>query len=150
MIIAVTGHRPEKIVHDLVAIQEAFRNTFLEADPERILVGMASGIDLIAGIEGIKTCYPVWAIVPWKGHKPRKADEGDYQFVTHFAQKVIYVNEAEDYPGPWVYQKRNEWMVDNATNLLSYWDGSAGGTGNCVKYAKGKIKHRNLYEKISR
>ena len=39
-------------------------------------------------------------------------------------------------------QVRNEWMVDQlnpATDLLlAAWDGSPGGTGNCVKYATGK------------
>jgi len=31
---------------------------------------------------------------------------------------------------------RSEWMVQNCDLLVAYWDGSDGGTGNCVKYAK--------------
>lgn len=33
-------------------------------------------------------------------------------------------------------QKRNEYMVDNCDLLIAIWDGSAGGTSNCVRYAR--------------
>jgi len=32
-------------------------------------------------------------------------------------------------------QTRNIWMVDNCDLVLALWDGSDGGTGNCIKYA---------------
>jgi uncharacterized phage-like protein YoqJ len=37
---------------------------------------------------------------------------------------------------PQKMQIRNEWMVDNCDKLIAIWDGSKGGTGNCVRYAK--------------
>jgi len=33
-------------------------------------------------------------------------------------------------------QRRNEWMVDHSDKVLAVWDGSNGGTGNCVAYAR--------------
>jgi uncharacterized phage-like protein YoqJ len=33
-------------------------------------------------------------------------------------------------------QKRNEWMVDHCDLLIAVWDGSEGGTANCVRYAR--------------
>ena len=33
-------------------------------------------------------------------------------------------------------QKRNEYMVDLADRVIVVWDGSKGGTANCVKYAE--------------
>jgi uncharacterized phage-like protein YoqJ len=33
-------------------------------------------------------------------------------------------------------QIRNEWMVDHCDLLVALWDGSPGGTGNCIRYAK--------------
>lgn len=149
MKITVTGHRPEKIVEGPIIVGKLFQETFLEAEPEVVNIGMAAGIDLIAGIAAIKTCFPVHAYVPWKGHKPRKGDEGDYDFVKHFAQKVIYVTDYDSYPGPWVYPKRNRAMVDNGTHVLAYWNGDeAGGTYDCVSYALTQDqKVRNLYGK---
>jgi len=44
-------------------------------------------------------------------------------------------------------QQRNKWMVDNADELWYYWDGSDGGTKNCVEYAKKNNKATiNLFE----
>ncbi|WP_206759019.1 hypothetical protein [Anabaena azotica] len=37
--------------------------------------------------------------------------------------------------------KRNEWMVDQCHRLVALHDGSTGGTGNCVNYAKSKKVH---------
>jgi uncharacterized phage-like protein YoqJ len=51
------------------------------------------------------------------------------------AEKVVDVTDYDNYPGAWVYQKRNEWMVDHAQMVIAVWDGSSGGTANCVKYA---------------
>lgn len=33
-------------------------------------------------------------------------------------------------------QKRNEYMVDNSDIVIAVWDGSKGGTYNCVRYAE--------------
>jgi uncharacterized phage-like protein YoqJ len=49
------------------------------------------------------------------------------------ASKTVFVCDP-GYAG-WKMQKRNEWMVDNADSVLALWDGSDGGTGNCVRYA---------------
>jgi uncharacterized phage-like protein YoqJ len=36
----------------------------------------------------------------------------------------------------WAYQLRNEFMVDAADVLAAFFDGSRGGTFNCVQYAR--------------
>lgn len=33
-------------------------------------------------------------------------------------------------------QKRNEWMVDRIDELLAIYNGTPGGTKNCIDYAK--------------
>ena len=33
-------------------------------------------------------------------------------------------------------QIRNQWMVDNCELLIAVFDGTSGGTANCVNYAK--------------
>lgn len=51
-------------------------------------------------------------------------------------------------------QRRNAWMVDHCDFLLACWDGSPGGTGNCMAYARAKWgdqfeqKHYNCYSDI--
>ncbi len=34
------------------------------------------------------------------------------------------------------YQRRNEFMVDASDALAAFFDGSPGGTANCVRYAR--------------
>jgi uncharacterized phage-like protein YoqJ len=41
-------------------------------------------------------------------------------------------------PGGYAAHKmhvRNKWMVNKCNKVLALWDGSKGGTGNCVSYA---------------
>lgn len=148
MRIAVTGHRPEGLNEDAKSLERRIVNTFLEKEPELVIVGMAPGTDLIAGLAAIKTCFPYWAVIPWAGHKPSKGWEEEYSSVRHFAQKVIILDESEEYPGPHAFFARNHFMVDNSTHLLAYLSPESvrGGTLHCVSYARNKgIPVRNIY-----
>jgi uncharacterized phage-like protein YoqJ len=52
------------------------------------------------------------------------------------ADKVFFVTETTYEVNPKCMDKRNEWMVDHSQKVIAVWDGSPGGTGNCVRYAK--------------
>ena len=61
------------------------------------------------------------------------------------ADQVVLVDALTDYKydrvpigeyHPAKMQLRNEFMVDNSDVVIAVWDGSKGGTGNCVKYAE--------------
>jgi uncharacterized phage-like protein YoqJ len=65
------------------------------------------------------------------------------------ADMVVYVDTLYKYKIPGQVedayyiekmQKRNEFMVNNSDVVIAVWDGSSGGTGNCVKYAERKGK----------
>lgn len=131
---AITGHRPEKIANwQYVEYQLALA---LQDQQIHVMIqGMAAGVDLRSARVAFSLNIPYIAARPWAGHKPRKADEIEYQKVLTHARRVVDVDPSIDYPGAWVYQKRNEWMVDNADMLVAVWDGSGGGTANCVAYA---------------
>ena len=57
-----------------------------------------------------------------------------YNSILARADKVVLVSD-EEYK-PYLMQKRNEYMVDETDKLVAVWDGTAGGTGNCVNYAR--------------
>jgi uncharacterized phage-like protein YoqJ len=135
VIIAGTGHRPEKMPgEDVVRLQTLHSIKTLEG--ATFISGMAAGFDLWAADVCLELGWDIWCARPWAGHKPRVADAELYWKILKAAKKVVNIYETENYPGAWVYQKRNEWMVDNADRVLAYWDGTAGGTANCVAYAK--------------
>lgn len=146
LIIAGTGHRPEKSEGELV-VRNKIATSLLTSGADVVICGMASGYDLWLGDEALSQGIEVWAAKPWSGHVPRVSDKELYRRVEDEASLVVNVIESDKYPGHWVYQKRNEWMVDNATHILSYFDGGEkGGTWNCIKYARKVNKPiRNIY-----
>jgi len=151
MKIALTGHRSEDC-----RSEEDVRNRIrgaLSSAPEPIevvITGMANGVDLWGGNEALDLGLPVIAAKPWRGHGPRKSDIALYQRILDEAVEVVDVDPYDEYRGPWVYQKRNEWMVDNGTHVLAYYSGKGrGGTFNCLEYAykvRPKDNIRNVYD----
>src|SRR5690349_13971609 len=107
---------------------------------DRLIQGMAAGVDLWSARAAYFAEVPYWCARPWFGHMPRVADRKDYESALKHAEKVIDVNPSSKYPGAWVYQERNKWMVDNADMVLAVWDGTTGGTFNAVKYARDEGK----------
>ena len=74
--------------------------------------------------------------IPCKNHSCKwiKKSVDLYNEILSKADVVKPVSE-EEYK-PWLMQKRNEYMVDLADKVIAVWDGSKGGTGNCVRYAE--------------
>jgi len=151
MIVAGTGHRPEDAEDESVVRTKARVKLQYPGKTgkkvETFICGMAAGFDLWAADEARKLGLKVIAARPWTTHTARKEDEELYQTIMDYASKIVVVTEADEYPGPWVYHKRNEWMVDNAEAVMAYWSGvEKGGTFACVNYAK-KVKKpiANIY-----
>lgn len=55
---------------------------------------------------------------------------GNYSFVV----KSTNESYSQEYK-PYLLRKRNVYMVDNSESVLAVWDGTCGGTANCVEYA---------------
>ena len=140
--IAVTGHRPDKRggyrndpAHK--AIRRHMRD-FLEQAPggELVLIsGGALGIDQFWMEVGLHLKLPVLAALPFEGYDSKWPDfsRQKYQKLLDKCDEVKYICEPGYNPGK--LQIRNEWMVDNCDVLAAYYNGSPGGTKNCLDYA---------------
>jgi len=148
--ICFTGHRTAKLKsYDMAwislnlsgAIQRAISRGFTH-----FISGGALGIDQIAAsivlhiaethnidlsitiarpFPSQSTAWPKWA---------RQA----YQQLLARVSQVVDVS-----PDPytvWKLHKRNRWMVDRSQAVIAVWDGTKGGTANCVSYATKKGK----------
>lgn len=149
MIVFGTGHRPEDCGMKIEAVHE-FAMHALMTHPHHIsalICGMASGFDLVLGYEAMCLDIPVWSVRPWAGHRARKDDLDLYKEIERYAVRHIITNGSLSYPGAWVYQVRNQWMVDHADEGIAFWSGKeSGGTFNCIKYAEKKGKPvRNIF-----
>lgn len=139
--IAVTGHRPNKLggynaEDNFRAIRRHMKDLLTELAPSRIISGGALGIDQFWMEVGIYLGIPVIGALPFEGYDARwpKASREKYRGLLDKCEEVRYIGLVGYDPAK--LQKRNEWMVDNSDLLVAYWDGSTGGTANCVDYAK--------------
>lgn len=138
-VVAITGHRPERIP-DIYPVFLKLQTVFINHGVDTVIQGMAPGVDLTAARAAYHAKVPFICARPWTTHTARNGDWNVmYENALKYAAEVHVVTESDHYPGPWVYQKRNEWMVDRADWILSVWDGTEkGGTWNCIKYALDK------------
>lgn len=143
MIIAATGHRPNKLGgeynHDgkySRAIRTKMAEVIEEYKPEAVISGMALGVDTLWAMTAIVLNVPLIAAVPFVGQESHWPNESQqtYRYLLSKAHKVNIVS-AGGYAS-WKMHARNMWMVDRCNVLLAFWDGTSGGTGNCVGYAQ--------------
>ncbi len=151
MKICLTGHRPDKLYgYDLnnekwLKLKEYLKDILRQYSPDEAISGMALGCDTIfalAVLELKEEGFPIdlRCAVPFKGQERiwSTPDKRKYNDILSKADFVDILTE-ESYK-PYLLQKRNEYMVDNSDLVIAVWDGSSGGTKNCIDYAKKKGK----------
>jgi len=150
--LSYTGHRPKYLngynptdnkkllwkLHDVIV-------EHIEEGYETHISGMALGIDMFAAriVIKLKEKYPqlkLIAAVPCKNQFKQwpKSSQDEWHYIIERCDEVVYVSDKE-YTNNCM-QLRNIWMVENSDKVLAVWNGSAGGTGNCIKYAQQKEK----------
>lgn len=157
MILAGTGHRPEKLGgYEPRARAELIRVAGFCLDhykPRRVISGMALGFDQALALAALLRGIPLVACVPFAGQELRWPLESQqtYHAILAKADAVEVVCK----PGydAQKMQLRNIAMVEACTLLLACWDGTAGGTANCIRYAeRGDVKRPifNCYPYLDR
>ena len=153
MKITITGHRPNKLIplgygYDLrgskwQTLKKRIKDALLRYDCEELYDGMALGVDQITAIAVLELKdeghdIKLHAIIPCANQEKMWPESSQmlYQAILSKADTITYVSK-EEYTS-WCMQKRNEYMVDNTDMVIAVWDGSAGGTKNCVDYALSK------------
>jgi uncharacterized phage-like protein YoqJ len=149
MKIAVTGHRPGKLGNEWEGIGyysdkirsylQSIINQYYEDNQLTLITGMALGVDMIWAELAIDNDLPFIAAIPCIGHEMKwsNSQQTRYHLILNhpLCDKRIITPSMYN---PSVMQVRNEWMVDACDLLVGVWDGSSGGTANCVNYA---MKH---------
>lgn len=142
MIIGFTGHRPDKLggykVPNPVYIKvcNEIQKILKEQKPEKIISGMALGVDQWAAYIAYKMKIPFVAAVPFEGQEvkwPAKSQDTYHHLLTKASEIVI--TSAGGYSA-FKLQTRNRWMVDYSDKMIAVWDGTTGGTANCINYAE--------------
>lgn len=154
MIVCGTGHRPNKlggygqeVTEKLVRIAVLW---LAENQPKRVITGMALGWDQALALAARELGIPYICAVPFVGMQDKWPQESKnlYIDILSDAFEIVYVSDPPY--AAYKMQVRNEWMVDRADAVLALWDGSDGGTGNCIRYATKKEKQIvNLWDSFN-
>ncbi len=144
--IAFTGHRNDRITTDRQALSELLEQTiekYYRRGLRHFLSGMAQGFDLLAAEVVLKARkrHPdirLTAVVPCPEQTRYFSDEDKftYKTVLNGCGRVVLI--ADRYT-PDCFHRRNDYLTDNATLIVGYWDGmSKGGTYYTVRRAESK------------
>ena len=142
MIIAATGHRPnrlggydDEVLDKLTVLATEF---LVDRRPNKVITGMAQGWDTAIALAAIDLDIPLLTALPFEGQEKRwgQRDQNRYHSILEKAAEVVVVTS--HIPSTYAFHRRNIWMVDHCDLLVALWDGEGGdasGTAQCVNYA---------------
>lgn len=145
MILAATGHRPDKLggysPRTMRALFDfaAYWMLRLPKRPDAVISGMAQGWDTAIALAALGHGIPLIAAIPFPTQSlrwPAAARTLYGELIANAARvEILSPVPHSDALMRLAMDVRNRWMVDNSTDLVALWDGSPGGTKNCVYYA---------------
>lgn len=140
-VIAGTGHRPNKLggySNEVFSRLTSLAQACLEKyQPTQVISGMALGWDMALAQAALNLGVPLHASLPCLNQE-RKWPASSRELYQQILSKATSQNVISSHYTLICMQKRNEWMVDHCDILLALWNGTPGGTANCLNYAKSK------------
>lgn len=144
MIMAATGHRPDKLGREYdyngpitTWIRQEIEKILIDEKPTKIISGMAIGVDQIFALVGLKLNIPLLAAIPFEGQEkrwPKSSQKIFYDILNNPLTEQVIVCEG-GYAG-YKFIRRDHYMVDNCNKLLAVYNGDeSGGTWQTWKYA---------------
>lgn len=141
-IVAFSGHRPNKLGgYNLpnptyVYVCQQIEKKLLELKPDKVISGLALGVDQWAAHIAMKLKIPVLAAIPFEGQEKKWPPRSQriYHKLLNKCDEKVYIS-----PPGYTNSKmmlRNKWMVDQCDILIVVYDGGEGGTKNCLEYAQ--------------
>ncbi len=133
-VVAFTGHRHWK--HS--AVKASLDEIVVKYGRDAVWIcGGAVGLDSHAAQYAMENKIRLWLVLPFSPAVMSKywnpAQKKVMEDTIKYAEKVSVLSSIFDVK---FYQERNERMVDLSHVLCAFYDGSAGGTANCVRYAR--------------
>ncbi len=163
MRVMVTGHRPpgispQRSYKECPTFQEVrkafsqFLSSFAKSKIpiDFVISGMALGVDQwFASIARLMN-IPFHAYIPFVGQEGKwpQASQNTYRALLDSCSRLEVVCPGEY--AAWKMQKRNETMADNSDIAIAVWNGTPGGTANCVSYLQKLNKPFVRYDPLTK
>lgn len=152
--IAFTGHRPQKLNGKTEGVKHALYHFLATQKHEKekliVISGGALGVDQYAAEIARELNIPYVMILPFPvavmSKKWNDESKEHLKDLIKDAVKTYVIQKTFSFEG---YQRRNEAMVDHCDLLCAVWNGSNGGTKNCIDYAK-EVGRQTTYLEIAK
>lgn len=144
MIICGTGHRPDKLggfdLGTLLQLKDVAKDWIKNSDTKLIISGMALGWDQAIALAAIDLRIPFHAAVPFIGQESKWPSGSQQRYHTILSKATLITHVCDSGYASWKMQKRNQFMVDESDAVLALYNGTPGGTRNCLVYAEKQNK----------
>lgn len=140
-VVCGTGHRPDKLGgygKDVFERLTRLAVDWIETQPETPLIisGGALGWDQALANAALRATVPYAMYLPFEGFDCKWPMESRRLLsrLCEGSSEVLYI-EPPGYAA-WKMQSRNKAMVNASHKVVALWNGTDGGTANCVAYAQ--------------
>ncbi len=144
--LGITGHRPHKLggydnfTNLCEPIKWRLDTFFKEKNPYSIVSGMALGVDQWAVEVALNIGIKVIAMIPCVGQESRWPISAQ-NYYARLLERIDMAHGQITYVslGPYTIDcmhRRNMEIVNSSSEMLAVWDGTRGGTRDCVRYAQ--------------
>lgn len=126
----------EVLIHILVKYLNVERENI------RFLHGVASGVDVTFGDQGLRMGIPIHMYFPFPYETQKKRAKWRSKERIWVAEQIVECEELHNVCDKFYtygYQKRNMALVDNCELLALCYTRTKSGSGNCHKYARKKL-----------
>lgn len=140
--ICVTGHRPNKLggyspfATGVLRNVAAFCLQSLPWTPPFVITGMALGWDQAVAHACHSLSIPFHAYIPFPSQASLWDPDDRTAYLSLLSKASQIVTCSPDPYAAWKMERRNRRMVMASRLVLACWDGSSGGTSNCIRYAR--------------
>ena len=157
-IVVATGHRPDKCggftTPARLLLKQIAIDWLAALNPRGTVSGMALGWDTAIVEASLHLGLPYVACIPFRGQEsqwPASSQRTYHEYLRKAANVIVCSS------GPYSSYKmqiRNERMIDmalkygpasNNSILLAMWNGTSGGTENCLLYARSRMETINAW-----
>lgn len=138
MRVALTGHRPQRLIGREKEIRKWIEEQLRDLAPTTVISGMAQGADQMIAMESLSQNIPLLCAWPYRRDNFHPTEE-------YIMENAHNVWVGEDYSKDcfWI---RDKWMVDHCDVLLVVWDGKPkGGSYITMKYAEEQGKEMRIF-----
>lgn len=141
LFVGITGHRPDQLGgYEANPLQTNviynITHRLKELQPEYVLTGMALGVDQWTAEICMSKGIAFVAVIPFEGFDQKWPPHARARYNSIIKQAVQVITVCSPGYEGWKMQTRNRWIVDHCHRMIAVFNGTPGGTANCIAYAQ--------------